>query len=114
MLKGSTFKLTNDVVEQNEHSKYESLDSWFVSGLCWLLMVCINSVGMMMFSKSLNESTTSFVPTLLTTASVYCASALFGVIVFSETTSPIWWFGTFLILAGILVISSSNKKDKRE
>uniref|UniRef100_A0A0K8STX6 Transmembrane protein 42 n=2 Tax=Lygus hesperus TaxID=30085 RepID=A0A0K8STX6_LYGHE len=71
-------------------AKHESLDSWFVSGLCWMLMVCINSIGMMMFSKSLNESTSSFVPTLLTAASVYCASALFGVIVFSETTSPTW------------------------
>uniref|UniRef100_A0A069DMV7 Putative conserved plasma membrane protein n=1 Tax=Panstrongylus megistus TaxID=65343 RepID=A0A069DMV7_9HEMI len=86
-------------------------DSWIYFIIFFIAMIISNTVGSVFFAKSLSVSATSLQPTLISTASNFITTAVFGVLFYEESTSLIWWTGTSLILAGIVLISY-ERKDK--
>uniref|UniRef100_A0A0V0GCN7 Uncharacterized protein n=1 Tax=Triatoma dimidiata TaxID=72491 RepID=A0A0V0GCN7_TRIDM len=86
-------------------------DSWIYFVIFFIAMITSNTVGSVFFAKSLSVSATSLQPTLISTASNFITTAVFGALFYQESTSLIWWTGTSLILAGIVLISY-ERKDK--
>jgi len=79
-----------------------------------LLMVNVNTLGFVLYSKALFFSSSSLEPTLLNSACGYISSAALGMIVFGEATSLLWWTGTFLILSGVILISWPDKQHDKK
>ncbi|XP_073998063.1 transmembrane protein 42 [Rhodnius prolixus] len=86
-------------------------DSWLYYLIFFIAMIASNTIGSVLFAKSLSVSPTSLQPTVISTASNFISTAVFGVLFYEETTSLAWWTGTSLILTGI-VLMSHEKKNK--
>jgi drug/metabolite transporter (DMT)-like permease len=61
------------------------------------------------FIKGLHQSS-STKATVVSAAINYCTSALLGFLVFSEKTPVLWWFGTILVISGLLLVLSDEKE----
>ncbi|KAG7189087.1 hypothetical protein KM043_008666 [Ampulex compressa] len=80
------------------------LVSLLAKAILIVIMITCNTVGCMFFVKGLNASGSSLPSTIASTATSYVCSALVGCLVFGESTSIVWWCGTFLVLLGVLFI----------
>ncbi|XP_062560373.1 transmembrane protein 42 [Armigeres subalbatus] len=86
--------------------------------LCIVIMVLLNACVWRFFVKALHTNGGTLVASLVSAASNYTVSALLGWLIFGEQTSIIWWIGTTLVMAGLLLImtddeSNRDKSDKK-
>ncbi|XP_059608049.1 transmembrane protein 42 [Phlebotomus argentipes] len=86
---------------------------WTVVACCLILMIVLNALVWTFFVKALHAGGGSVVATSVSSGTNYFASALLGWMIFGESTTLLWWFGTSLILTGIILISlpARDKQD---
>ncbi|XP_050514878.1 transmembrane protein 42 [Diabrotica virgifera virgifera] len=77
------------------------------------LMLSTNTASLTFFVKAL-QKIASINATLISSATNYIITALFGFLIFKETTSLLWWFGISLIMIGlVLIVSNTTKEDRK-
>ncbi|XP_055535706.1 uncharacterized protein LOC129724654 [Wyeomyia smithii] len=76
--------------------------------LCIGIMVMLNACVWRFFVKALHTNGGTLVASLVSAATNYIVSALFGWLIFQEQTSIWWWFGTALVLGGLLLIVNDD------
>lgn len=80
----------------------------YVRLFCFFLIILFNSIMWTLFAKALQRSKTSVEPVVITTATNFFFSALFGFIFYKETISLMWCMGATLIIIGLITISRSG------
>lgn len=57
----------------------------------------------------------ALVPTMISTATNFCLSGLFGCMIFNEKTTLLWWLGLMMVLSGMyLIIDKNSPKEEEE
>uniref|UniRef100_A0A182QAF5 EamA domain-containing protein n=1 Tax=Anopheles farauti TaxID=69004 RepID=A0A182QAF5_9DIPT len=78
--------------------------------LCVLIMILLNGCVWRFFVKALHAGSGSTLRASLTSAATnYVASAILGTVLFNEQSTLLWWFGTALVLAGLLLIIGGSE-----
>ncbi|XP_055701624.1 transmembrane protein 42-like [Phlebotomus papatasi] len=98
-------------------STVESQDvlGWTLKACCIIFMIILNTLVWTFFVKALHSGSGGSVgATVVSSGTNYFTSALLGWVIFGETTSLFWWFGTSLIITGIILISIPDKKEKHQ
>ncbi|XP_054258283.1 transmembrane protein 42 [Macrosteles quadrilineatus] len=85
---------------------------YIVSALCLVLMIICNAAVWTFFVKALQESPSTFIPTISVAAVNYISSALIGWLLFGESVSTMWFVGTSLIIGGLALLASDSAKEK--
>ncbi|XP_049545622.1 transmembrane protein 42 [Anopheles darlingi] len=81
--------------------------------LCVAIMILLNGCVWRFFVKALHTGNgSSLVASLVSAATNYVASALLGWLIFDEQSTIVWWFGTSLVLAGLLLILSGTDNEE--
>ncbi|XP_078269855.1 transmembrane protein 42a [Rhinoraja longicauda] len=79
--------------------------------LLWLgcggLVILCNALMWILFAKALRYSSSSRT-SLTTTASNFLTSACLGTLLFGEQHALLWWLGTALSLAGLLLLHTAT------
>ncbi|KAL1395828.1 hypothetical protein pipiens_002789 [Culex pipiens pipiens] len=81
---------------------------------CIVIMVLLNACVWRFFVKALHSDGGTLVAALVSAATNYTASALLGWFIFDERTSFLWWIGTALVLAGLLLIVNDDEQTKKK
>lgn len=84
-------------------------DSWLPTLLFGGLMLLSNAMVWSNFVRALHSAGGSVVATVVSASTNYALSALLGCVVFGERTSPLWWCGTALVLAGLVLIATDEQ-----
>lgn len=71
-------------------------------------MILCNGLVWTFFVKALHDRGGSLIATVVSAACNYCVSAGLGCLIFGETTSTIFWLGTLMVLAGLILIVWDN------
>ncbi|XP_050079569.1 uncharacterized protein LOC126567390 [Anopheles maculipalpis] len=93
------------------------LASWpvgevLVQALCVLIMILLNGCVWRFFVKALHTGTGSTLRASLASAATnYVASAILGMLLFNEHSTLLWWLGTLLVLAGLLLIIGGSDEE---
>ncbi|KAL6061158.1 hypothetical protein QOT17_013075 [Balamuthia mandrillaris] len=82
--------------------------------LCFGLFFLSNLLMWNMFVKSLNNTSSSLVPTVINTATNFFLSAVLAWLLFDESLSWSWAFGASFILVGLVLISRSTTEEEEE
>ncbi|KAL6072609.1 hypothetical protein QOT17_005430 [Balamuthia mandrillaris] len=82
--------------------------------LCFGLFFLSNLLMWNMFVKSLNNTSSSLVPTVINTATNFFLSAVLAWLLFDESLSWTWAFGASFILVGLVLISRSTTEEVEE
>ncbi|XP_044761226.1 transmembrane protein 42-like [Coccinella septempunctata] len=77
--------------------------------LCVLLMITVNTYVLTLFMRALHQSGSTLLATVVTNASSFLSSAIFGYLFFEETSSLLWWLGLLFIIGGLLLIVQDEK-----
>ncbi|XP_071173053.1 transmembrane protein 42-like isoform X1 [Mytilus edulis] len=86
--------------------------SVYIQVLFFLMIFVCNGVMWTFFTKSLQYCSSSVEATVTNTASNFLFTAFVGLLLFDETLSLRWWFGSLLILLGLMLINRGNLKDE--
>ncbi|CAM1310169.1 Uncharacterised protein g5369 [Pycnogonum litorale] len=84
--------------------------SLYVRFAFFVAMIGANTVMWTLFVKALNFSATSVEATVTNTAANFFCTAILGQVFFGEHLSLMWWFGTILIVFGLLLIHEGSKE----
>ncbi|XP_065338627.1 transmembrane protein 42 [Cloeon dipterum] len=82
---------------------------FIVQGICFALMIFCNASVWSFYVRALQSSNSSLPATVVSTATNYIVSAIFGIILFGEATGFLWWTGTCLVIIGLALISNGAK-----
>jgi len=82
---------------------------FYLQVLAFGVMVLVNILMWTVFVKALHFCHTSLEATVTNTAANFISSAIVGRLVFGESMSLMWWFGTLLILFGLALMNYSKK-----
>ncbi|XP_055626351.1 transmembrane protein 42 [Toxorhynchites rutilus septentrionalis] len=93
------------------HIGNEQLDN-FALILCLGIMVLLNACVWRFFVKALHSNGGTLVASLVSAATNYIVSAIIGWMFFHEKTTAVWWFGTVLVLGGLLLIVYDGEAEK--
>ncbi|XP_052230968.1 transmembrane protein 42-like isoform X3 [Dreissena polymorpha] len=77
---------------------------------CFASIFIFNSLMWTLFTKSLQHCSSTIEATITNTGANFLITALLGVLLFGERLSLLWWLGSCLILAGLLLIHKGNKE----
>ncbi|XP_075224602.1 transmembrane protein 42 isoform X2 [Lycorma delicatula] len=83
----------------------------FLKSIFILMMLTSNAAVWTYYVKALQASSTSLVPTIISTASNYIVSALAGFLIFKEQLSFLWCCGMFLVISGLALVTESECKE---
>ncbi|XP_046968913.1 uncharacterized protein LOC124536418 [Vanessa cardui] len=84
-------------------------ESYMLWGSLLVLMVLVNTWGCRCYLRSLDASSNSVAPTVISSASSYILSGIIGVALFNEASSFQWWIGTALIVQGLALVARQRK-----
>ncbi|XP_034240760.1 transmembrane protein 42 [Thrips palmi] len=87
---------------------FSSAGSPWLGAVLIACMVVSNGLVWTLFVRALRSSQSSLTVTVTSAAVNYCCSALFGWLLFSERTSALWWLGSGLVVAGLLLMNSGT------
>uniref|UniRef100_A0A8W7PIM4 EamA domain-containing protein n=1 Tax=Anopheles coluzzii TaxID=1518534 RepID=A0A8W7PIM4_ANOCL len=110
-------KLTANSGRLLEHAGLTALPAGetLVQAVCFLTMVLLNGCVWRFFVKALHAGSGSTLRASLASAATnYVASALLGTVLFNEQSSLLWWLGTALVLAGLLLIIGGSEEKVHE
>ncbi|XP_052889039.1 uncharacterized protein LOC128297441 [Anopheles moucheti] len=83
-----------------------------VQASCVLIMILLNGCVWRFFVKALHAGSGSTLRASLASAATnYVASAILGLVLFNEQSTLLWWFGTALVLAGLLLIIGGSDEE---
>ncbi|XP_058055394.1 transmembrane protein 42 [Anopheles bellator] len=83
--------------------------------LCVAVMILLNACVWRFFVKALHTgSGSSLVASLASAATNYVASAILGWLIFDEQTTIVWWIGTSLVLAGLLLLITGTDQEDQQ
>ncbi|XP_068618622.1 LOW QUALITY PROTEIN: transmembrane protein 42 [Battus philenor] len=87
-------------------------DSYVIWALLLVVMVMCNTWGCRYYLRSLDASSNSVAPTVISSATSYVLSGVIGVTVFDEGATMRWWLGVFFIVMGLVLVARprGNKK----
>lgn len=85
----------------------------YIQVMFFLLIFVCNAIMWTFFTKSLQYCSSSVQATVTNTASNFLFTALVGLVLFNESLSLRWWFGSLLILLGLILINRGNLKDEQ-
>lgn len=88
------------------------IDGWLPFAVFAGLMLVSNALVWTFFVRALHASGGSLVATVTSASTNYCLSALFGALLFGESTSLVWWGGTSLVLVGLILIGTDTEDEK--
>ncbi|XP_071451931.1 uncharacterized protein [Hetaerina americana] len=94
-----------DHIEERAKICVGDIEFWLVKAVLVACMILSNTAVWTFFVKALQASKSSLPATLISTATSFILAAVFGALVFGETTSFLWWSGTFMVLFGLLLVS---------
>lgn len=80
--------------------------------VCFALMVLANGMVWTFYVKALHVSQSSLSATVISAATNYLLSAIYGLVIFREVTSLFWWTGAGLILLGLILIIRSQDREE--
>ncbi|XP_074616956.1 transmembrane protein 42-like isoform X2 [Acropora palmata] len=75
----------------------------------FILVFVFNAMMWTLFVKSLRGSTSSATATVSNTGSNFISTAFLGCLLFGETLSMRWLFGTSLILTGLILVHYNSE-----
>ncbi|XP_068698033.1 transmembrane protein 42-like [Montipora capricornis] len=75
----------------------------------FILVFIFNALMWTLFVKSLRGSVSSATATVTNTGSNFISTAILGCLLFGETLSMRWWFGTSLILTGLTLVHYNSE-----
>lgn len=101
------------VHQRDTDSKICDIVAWAPRGLCLLLMILLNILMVGTFLEGMEESG-SVAGTGLATAANFCASALFGILLWNETVNQMWLFGFCLVVTGAGILSTVKMDEQRD
>ena len=80
-----------------------------VRAFCLILMIACNALMLGSFLRGMQESG-SVAGTALASAANFVVSAFYGYLIFAEdyVSSPQWWLGFAMVIAGVTLLSSSS------
>ncbi|CAH2266377.1 uncharacterized protein LOC120630409 [Pararge aegeria] len=84
-------------------------DSYLIWAGLLVIMMLVNTWGCRCYLRSLDAAKNSVAPTVISSASSYILSGIFGVILFNEAASITWWLGTALIVQGLALVARQQK-----
>ncbi|XP_076112536.1 uncharacterized protein LOC143080537 isoform X1 [Mytilus galloprovincialis] len=87
--------------------------SVYIQVIFFLMIFVCNGVMWTFFTKSLQYCSSSVEATVTNTASNFLFTAFVGLLLFDETLTLRWWFGSLLILLGLMLINRGNLKDEQ-
>ncbi|XP_022192251.2 uncharacterized protein LOC111050264 [Nilaparvata lugens] len=76
-----------------------------------LLMFVSGAAVWTYYVKALQRSTTTIVPTLISTATNYILSAICGCLIFGEQLTILWFCGMVLVTSGLMLVTKSTMTD---
>lgn len=85
----------------------EEATQTFFRVLSFVMIFVFNAIMMNAFVKAMNLSS-SVTAVVINTASNFFFTAFFGMLVFGEPLSLLWWTGACLILCGVSIIAVSG------
>ncbi|XP_037036110.1 uncharacterized protein LOC119074215 [Bradysia coprophila] len=80
--------------------------------ICFVLMLTFNALVWTFFVKALHQKGGSLVATVTSAATNYAVSALLGSLIFGETSSLLWWFGTSLVIMGVVLMTTDRPTEE--
>lgn len=83
-------------------------DGWLPTVAFVGLMLLSNAMVWTFFVRALHSAGGSLVATVTSASTNYALSALLGCLVFGERTSLVWWSGTGLVIAGLVLIGTDE------
>ncbi|XP_038112656.1 transmembrane protein 42 [Culex quinquefasciatus] len=107
---GKLSSLGQEIAENAGYKQFELL----AQIACIVIMVLLNACVWRFFVKALHADGGTLVAALVSAATNYTASALLGWFIFDERTSFLWWIGTALVLAGLLLIVNDDEQTKKK
>ncbi|XP_039439391.1 transmembrane protein 42 [Culex pipiens pallens] len=107
---GKLSSLGQEIAENAGYKQFELL----AQIACIVIMVLLNACVWRFFVKALHSDGGTLVAALVSAATNYTASALLGWFIFDERTSFLWWIGTALVLAGLLLIVNDDEQTKKK
>ncbi|XP_050305555.1 transmembrane protein 42-like isoform X2 [Anthonomus grandis grandis] len=78
------------------------------------IMLLCNSASMTLFVKSLHQTTSSMVPTVISSTFNFVSSAFLGFLLVGEKTSILWWVGMVLNITGLWLVASENVENNNK
>lgn len=102
--------IPEDLIHQLLPHLSSSIYFQYATRLISLLSIfAANAVMWLLFSKALNASHSSHIPTALNASSNFLFSGLLGWLVFGEQVSLKWICGMLLVLLGNLLVARDNE-----
>lgn len=80
----------------------------------FVAMILSNVLMWTLFTKALRLCSTTLEASVTNTAANFFFTAIYGQVFFGESLTFIWWFGTMLIIMGLLVMHRANEEAKAE
>ncbi|EEY14825.1 conserved hypothetical protein [Verticillium alfalfae VaMs.102] len=72
------------------------------------LNLLFNGIMWTLFTKALAKGSSTTRVSIINTSSNFVLTALLGLIIFSESLPPMWWFGAFLLVAGNVIVGRKD------
>ncbi|XP_050305554.1 transmembrane protein 42-like isoform X1 [Anthonomus grandis grandis] len=96
-------------------SGHEMLMDLFLARVLLIgIMLLCNSASMTLFVKSLHQTTSSMVPTVISSTFNFVSSAFLGFLLVGEKTSILWWVGMVLNITGLWLVASENVENNNK
>ncbi|XP_053401208.1 transmembrane protein 42-like [Mercenaria mercenaria] len=83
--------------------------SYVLRGICVGGIFLFNALMWTFYTKSLQYCPSTVEATVTNTGANFLVSAVFGFSLFGESFSILWWFGSCLILAGLVLIHQGSQ-----
>ncbi|XP_060579769.1 transmembrane protein 42-like isoform X2 [Ruditapes philippinarum] len=83
--------------------------SYILRGICVGGIFLFNALMWTFYTKSLQFCPSTVEATITNTGANFLVSALLGLLLFGETFSLLWWCGSCLILAGLVLIHQGSQ-----
>lgn len=89
--------------------------------LCFLLLLLSNAVMWTLFVRALQGCGSTVEAAVANSGSNFIFTALFGVFLFGEAVTQLWWFGVSLVVVGLVIMqhgantnNTSNSDTKKK
>ncbi|KAG6033071.1 hypothetical protein E4U19_006945 [Claviceps sp. Clav32 group G5] len=92
------------------HNAFEVL----IRGIFFALNLTFNGIMWTLFTKALAKGTSTTQVSVLNTGTNFVATALLGLVIFSEALPPMWWAGAGLLVVGNVVVGRKDEGERKE
>lgn len=78
-------------------------------------MIISNALVWRYFVRGLHstDSNSTLIPTVISTATNFCTSAILGCIIFQESINSWWWIGALMVISGLYLVVAEDEHNEK-